>query len=440
MFFEITLILLLILANGFFSSAEIAVIAARRGHLKELSEKGNPKAKLIQQLQGKPESFLATVQIGVTFLGSSAAAVGGATAVGSIKPLVEKVPPLQPFSELISVGMVVLAISYVSLVLGELVPKSLALKYPDQIALAIVKPIQLFGKLLRPIVRILTGSTRLFLGSESGMVFSRSFVSEEEIKFLLKEGREKGVFDATEQELIHSIFEFNDIFVKEVMVARPNMHAIQINTDSKALLKYVTENNFSRYPVYHKNINDIVGILYFKDLLPVLTEMKKVVLKDLLHPTYFVPETMKVSHLLKEMQRRRIQLAIVINEYGSVEGLVTMEDLIEEIVGEIEDEYDAEERPVERLKDGSWVVEASLNVRDLRSDYDLPVPESADYETLGGFVLAQLQGIPKGGEIIRYDDHKFTIVDMEGRRIAKVKIEKKPALKRLSQKAERLSF
>jgi len=172
----------------------------------------------------------------------------------------------------------------------------------------------------------------------------------------------------------------------------------------------------------------------------VLTEQREIILTDLLHPAYFVPETMKVSHLLKEMQRRRIQLAVVINEYGSVEGLVTMEDLIEEIVGEIEDEYDAEERPVERLKDGSWVVDASLNVRDLRSDYGLLVPESADYETLGGFVLAQLQGIPKGGEIIRYGDDKFTIVDMEGRRIAKVKIEKskfekKPSLTKVPQKA-----
>jgi len=435
MFFELGLILLLILANGFFSSAEIAVIAARRSHMKMLSEKGSRRAKLIQQLQGQPESFLATVQIGVTLLGSAAAATGGALALESIKPLLDRFEALRPFSELLSVGLVVLALSYVSLVLGELVPKSLALKYPDQIALAIVRPVQLFGQVLRPVVRLLTGSSRLFVGSDSGMVFSRSFVSEEEIKFLLKEGREKGVFDATEQELIHSIFEFNDISVREVMVARPNLHAIQLNIDPKALLKKVTENNFSRYPVYGKNINDILGILYFKDLLPVLTDMKKIVLKDLLHPAYFVPETMKVSHLLKELQRRRLQLAVVINEYGSVEGLVTMEDLIEEIVGEIEDEYDAEERPVERLKDGSWVVDASLSVRDLRSDYGLPVPESADYETLGGFVLAQLQGIPKGGEIIRHADYTFTIVDMEGRRIAKVKIEKKPVLKQAVREA-----
>lgn len=422
---EITLIFLLILANGFFSSAEIAVISARKSNLKRLAEKGDNRAKFVQKLQNSPESFLATVQIGVTLLGSAAAAIGGITAIGSIKPILDRIPILRPFSEIGSVALVILTISYFSLVIGELIPKSLALKYPDQIALAIVKPVKLIEKMLYPIVRFLTASTRFFVGSDSGKIFSRSFVSEEEIKFLIKEGREKGVFDATEQELIHSVFEFTDISVKEVMIARPNIRALQYDTPTQKILDYVTENKLSRYPVYRDDINSIVGILYFKDLLSVVSQKKEWVLKDLLHPTYFVPETMKVSHLLKELQRRRIQIAIVINEYGSVEGLVTMEDLIEEIVGEIKDEYDVEERPVERLKDGSWVIDASLSVRDLRSDYGLPIPESPDYETLGGFMLAQLQGMPKGGEIIRYEDYKLTIVDMEGRRIAKLKVEKK---------------
>lgn len=183
------------------------------------------------------------------------------------------------------------------------------------------------------------------------------------------------------------------------MVPRPKIHAVQIDTPFQEILKYVTENKFSRYPVYRTNINDITGILYFKDLMSALIQEKAVHLKDLLHPAYFVPETMQVSHLLKELQRRRIQMAIVINEYGSVEGLVTMEDLVEEIVGEIQDEYDVEDRPVERLKDGSWVIDASLSVRDLNTDYGLPIPESANYETLGGFALSQLQNMPKGEKL-----------------------------------------
>lgn len=431
---EIGLIFLLILINAFFASAEIAVIAARKSNIKNLAEKGNRNAGIVHQFQSNPEPFLATVQIGVTLVGAAAAAVGGATAVESLKPFLEKVPLLAPFSEFISVSVAVLVISYFSLVIGELVPKALAIKHPEPIAMAMSRPLELFSRLFRPFVNMLSLSTNLFLKPLGEKVVPGSFISEEEIKLLLKEGREKGVFNQTEQELIHSVFEFNDISVKEVMVPRPKIHAIQIDMPSQELLKYVTENKFSRYPVYKTNFNDIVGILYFKDLLGILTLDKPVILKDLLHPAYFIPETMQVSHLLKELQRRRIQMAIVINEYGSVEGLVTMEDLVEEIVGEIQDEYDIEDRPVERLKDGSWVIDASLNVRDLRNDYGLPIPESGEYETLGGFVLAQLQDMPKGGEIIQYGDHKFTIVDMDGRRIAKLKVEKKPAMDKISHK------
>ncbi|MDC4204520.1 MAG: hemolysin family protein [Candidatus Manganitrophus sp.] len=423
---ELTLIIILILINAFFSAAEIAVITARKSNIKSLSEKGNTRAGILYHLQSEPERFLATVQIGVTLVGSAAAAVGGVVAVESIRPFFEKIPLLNRFSEAASIAVVVLVISYLTLILGELVPKSLSLKYPEQIALAFAKPLDLMARVLGPFVRVLTTSVRFVLKPIGGKVIPGTFISEEEIKYLLKEGREKGVFNQTEQELIHSVFEFNDISVKEVMVPRPKIHAVQIDTPFQEILKYVTENKFSRYPVYRTNINDITGILYFKDLMSALIQEKAVHLKDLLHPAYFVPETMQVSHLLKELQRRRIQMAIVINEYGSVEGLVTMEDLVEEIVGEIQDEYDVEDRPVERLKDGSWVIDASLSVRDLNTDYGLPIPESANYETLGGFALSQLQNMPKGGEIIRYGDYKFTIVDMDGRRIAKLKVEKKP--------------
>ncbi len=433
MLFELAIIFVLILLNGFFSAAEIAVIAARKSNIKNLSDKGDRNAGLLCQIQNDPEPFLATVQIGVTLAGSAAAAVGGATAIETIKPLLAQIPLLQPASEFISVSLVVVFISYFSLVFGELIPKSLALKYPDQIALAVAKPFTLVARGLRPLVHVLTAPIRFSLTPIVGKVIPGSFISEDEIKFLLKEGKEKGVFDQTEQELIHSVFEFNDICVKEVMLPRPKIHAIQIDTPSRELLKYVTENMFSRYPVYKTNMNDIAGILYFKDLVGVLVQQKEVVLKGILHPAYFVPEMMQVSRLLKELQRRRIQMAIVINEYGSVEGLVTMEDLVEEIIGEIQDEYDIEDRPVERLKDGSLAVDASLSVRDLNNEYGLPIPEAADYETLGGFVLAQLQDMPKGGEIIQFGDYKFTIVDMDGRRISKLKVEKKPALDKVQK-------
>jgi putative hemolysin len=426
--FQIVFVGLLILINGFFAAAEISVIAARKSNIRQLSEKGSKRAQIVSQLQGDMERFLATVQIGMALVGSAASAVGGVAAIELIKPWIEKFesPAIQRASEVISVGLVVVLISYLTLIFGELVPKSLALRYPERIALFVSGPLELVSKVSSPFIHVLTATSRLLLRPFGPNVREGTFISEDEIKLMLKEGREKGVFDQTEQELIHSVFEFNDISVKEVMVSRPKIHALQIDTPSSEVLRYVTENKFSRYPVFKTTINDICGILVFKDMLGALARQEEIHLKDLLHPVYFVPETMKVSYLLKELQRRRLQMAIVVNEYGSVEGLVTMEDLVEEIVGEIRDEYDIEERPVERLKDGSLVIDASLSVRDLRNDFGLPIPDSSEYETLGGFVLSQLQNMPRGGEIIRYGDYKFTIVDMDGRRIAKLKVERKP--------------
>jgi putative hemolysin len=424
---EVILIGLLILANGFFACSEFAIIAVRRSRIKELIEQGDRRARWVHQLQEDSERFIATIQIGVTVISALAAAIGGVAAIENLKPLLERIPSLalQKASEAIAVGLVVVVISYLSLVIGELVPKSLALRYPERIALRVARPILLLSRFSAGLIRSLTASSQ-FVMKPFGATFSRerALATEEEIKIMIREGRELGIFDQTEQDLIHSVFEFTDTFVKEVMVPGHKMQAIQIDTPLEEVLRYIAEHKFSRYPVYQKGTNEIAGILYYKDLTGPLSRREPIVIKDLLHPPYFVPETMKVSHLLKELQRRWIQMAIVIDEYGGVQGLVTIEDLIEEIVGEIRDEADRIERPVERLGDGSWVVDASLTVRDLKDDYGLPIPESPEYETLGGFVLAQLQDMPRGGEIIQYSGYKFTVVDLAERRIAKVKVEK----------------
>lgn len=418
-------IIVLVVANGFFAAAEIAILTVRKSRILQLIESGKHRAREVERLQSDPDRFLATIQIGITVISALAGAVGGVTAIESLKPYLEQIPypMLRDASEGIALTIAVVLISYLSLVLGELVPKSLALRYPEQIALTVAWPVEVLARLSAVVIKILTWSSGLLL-RPFGAMPTNAFVSEEEIKSLLLEGRQKGVFDPTEQELIHSVFEFTDISVKEVMVPSPKIHAIKLDTPIEAVLADITENKFSRYPVYREEINDICGIVYSKDFLDAMVRRAAIDLKSLMHPAYFVPESMKVSHLLKEMQRRHTQMAIVVNEYGSVEGLVTMEDLIEEIVGEIRDEYDLEERPVERLKDGSLVVDASLSVRDLKEEYGLPIPESPMYETLGGFVMAQLQNIPRSGAITHFNQHKFTIVDMEGRRIMKVKIEK----------------
>ncbi len=427
MWLELIAIAGLILLNGFFACAELAIVNTRRSRIKQLIEEGNAHASLVQGFQEDSERFLATIQIGVTVAGASAAAISGAAAIETLKPLIEAVPVpfIQALAEPIAVGGVILIISYLSLILGELVPKNLALRNPERLALLVARPLEWFSRVAAWGIRPLSFSSRAFLRllGKAGQE-EKVFVSAEEINLLVTEGREKGVFDKTEQELIRSVFEFTDTSVKEVMVPRPKMCAIEINTPTPDLLRYIDENKFSRYPVYRSGLNDLFGILYQKDLLSQVASGKSFRLTDLLHPVYYVPETMKVSLLLKEMQRRRIHMAIVVNEYGSVEGLVTLEDLIEEIVGEIQDEYDVEEKPVERLKDGAFIIDASMTVRDLVEQYGLPIPVAPDYETLSGFIIHQIQGLPRGGEVIHHGGYKFTVVDLGDRRVAKVKVER----------------
>jgi len=427
MWLELIIVAGLILLNGFFACAELAIVNTRRSRIKQLVEEGNNQARLVQGFQEDSERFLATIQIGVTVAGASAAAIGGATAIEEIKPVLEAIPVpfLQTLAEPIAVGGVVLIISYLSLILGELVLKILALRNPERLSLLVVRPLEWFSRIAAWGIKPLTLSSRAvlrLLGSAAQK--EKVFISAEEITLLVTEGHEKGVFNKTEQELIRSVFEFTDTSVKEVMVPRPKMCAIEVDTPLPEVLRYIDENKFSRYPVYKKGMNDLVGILYQKDLLSRVAAGKPFGLTELLHPVYYVPESMKVSVLLKEMQRRRIHMASVVNEHGSVEGLVTLEDLIEEIVGEIQDEYDTEEKPVERLKDGAFIVDASMPVRDLVAEYGLSIPLSPDYETLGGFITHQIQGLPRGGEVISYGGYKFTVVDLGDRRVAKVKVER----------------
>jgi len=427
MWLELIAIGVLILLNGFFACAELAIVKTRRSRIKQLMEEGNAPAKLVHGFQEDSERFLATIQIGVTVAGAAAAALSGATAIESLKPrlLVLPFPFMETLAEPIAVGTVVLVISYFSLILGELVPKMLALKNPERLALFMARPLEWFSRVAAWGIKPLALSSRSVLrllgkSAPDGKVF----ITEEEINLLMKEGQETGVFDKTEQELIRSVFEFTDTSVKEVMVPRPKMCAIEIDTPSPEFLRYIDENKFSRYPVYRKERNDLLGILYQKDLLSQVASGKTFRLTDLLHPVYYVPEAMKVSVLLKEMQRRRIHMAIVVNEHGSVEGLVTLEDLIEEIVGEIQDEYDMEEKPVERLKDGAFIIDASMPVKALVAEYALPIPISPEYETLSGFITYQIQGLPRGGEVFYHGDYKFTVVDLGDRRVAKVKVER----------------
>src|SRR5919108_390011 len=360
---EPALIFALILANGFFAAAEIAIIATRKSRIEALLEKGIKSAAAVARLKNDPDRFLATVQIGVTVVSSLASAIGGAAAIGYLKPKIESLPlPLIPqWGEAIAIIAIVLPISYFSLVLGELVPKSLALRFPERIACLVARPIDSLSRISAFLVRALTISSNAVLW----------------------------LFGSRETEGASFI-----------------------------------ASGFSRIPVYEGELDRVIGILYNKDIFKALQEKSEFRIRDYLHPAFFVPSSLPISELLKQLQRRRLAIALVVNEFGEVEGLATLEDLLEEIVGEIRDEYDREERgPVERLADGSMVIQGSALLKDLKSDFNLPFEESPDYHTLAGFVLAKLQRIPRAGERVEHNGYRLTIVDMEGRRIIKIKLE-----------------
>jgi putative hemolysin len=369
------------------------------------------------------------VQIGVTVCGTLAGVLGGVLASRYIEPalsgaaLSRVVPPA-----LVASALVGLSIVYVELVLGELVPKALALRYSEQVSLLVSGPFRLMERWSRWLVDSLAASTRLVLRAfgirDAG---ARTFVSEEEIKHLVKEGRQQGVLDQTEMEIIHSVFEFTDTPVRRVMVPRPKIFALDADTPPTEVGALIVEGGFSRIPAYEGSLDNLVGVVYVKDALRLLEKRQPVVIRKILHPVHLVPETKKVGELLKELQKRRSHIAMVVDEHGSVSGLVTLEDLIEQIVGEIQDEYDWEERPVERMRDGSMVVEGTVSAAELRENYDIPLPESGEFETVAGFMLERLGSVPKGGEVVAAGDWRFTVVDVERHRISKVKIEKLPA-------------
>jgi putative hemolysin len=420
-------ILLLLLGNGFFSGSEIAIIAARRSRIEALIAEGRRGALRVKGLQDNLDQFLATVQIGVTVMGTLAGVLGGVLASHYIEPVLRPlgISSVLPPAALAGAG-VGLAIIYVELVLGELVPKALALRYTETIAVIVSLPFVHLVRASRLAVRILAGSTRLVLrlfGIRDARRL-RTFVSEEEIKHLVSEGRQQGVLDQTEVDLIHSVFEFTDTPVRKVMVPRPNIFALDVNTAPGEVGGLIVESGFSRIPVFEESLDNVVGLVYVKDALGLLEKRQPVVLRKILHPVHFVPESKKVGDLLKELQKRRTHLAMVIDEHGSVTGLVTLEDLLEQIVGEIHDEYDWEERPVERLRDGSLVVEGTVAAGELRERYGVPLPESTEFESVAGFMLDRLGTVPKGGEVVSVGDWRLTVVDVERHRISKVKVER----------------
>lgn len=422
--FEILIILFLILLNGFFSASEISLISLRKSRVRHLVKSGDKKARKIQRLQEEPERFLATVQIGVTLVGTLAATFGGVVAIQRIKPFLVTVPVefISRTAEPIAVIAVVGVVAYLTLVLGELVPKSLAIRYSEKIAFITSTPIDILSRLFHWILRILTVSNHFVLGLFTSADHQESaLISEDEIKYLIREGRKTGVFELSEEDLIHSVFRFTDTVVKEVMVPRTEIVAVESGSDIDTILRTMNEKGFSRLPVYAETIDNVIGVVYLKDILSLYVENRTFKLEQVLRKPYFVPPNKNVSVLLKEMREKRIHLALVGDEYGGTDGLVTMEDLIEEIIGDIRDEQEKVLREIDEITANRYLVDGRTNIETVNERIKVDLPED-EFETIGGFVLGLFGRLPAEGDHVRYENILFTVLRLRKNRISRIRI------------------
>jgi putative hemolysin len=421
--------LFMILLVGFFSAAEVAVLSTRKSRMQELAEGGNRQAAIVFSFQQDPERFLATIHVGVIFTLIVASGLGGTIGVQQLTPALmqSEVPWVREGSSWIALGIMAVTLGSFVVVFGELVPKSLALRSAERVALRLAAPMRVFRTLFRYPAQLLAFASNVALRPfKDSTSFAESRISEEEFKLMLDEGTKAGVIDKTEQRLIKSIFEFTETTAKEVMVPRTDVVALDVNMSREKLIRTVVEEGYSRMPVYRDSIDHIIGIVYTKDLLSLLEYGNAIILHDILRKPYTIPDSMKISTLMQELQQRKIHMAVVADEFGGTEGIITMEDILEEIVGEIHDEYDDELRDIEQAADGSYLINAHVNISDFNERFQSALPESEAYETLGGFICKQAGRIPDVNEHLVFGRWHFTIIRKSQRRIRLVKVKAQP--------------
>lgn len=424
---EILLVAVAIIANGVFSGSEIALVTARVARLAQLRQAGVRGAAAALALKESPQSFLATIQIAITLVGALASAVGGAAAVERLTPALAALPlpGAATWAEPVALGLVVLIITYFSLVIGELTPKAIALRDPERLSCFVAPLISRLSRGSGWVVAVLITSTNALLRLLGlGGVQEPTFISEDEVKYLVREGTAKGVFHKIEEELVHSVFEFTDTTAREIMVPRMNIVGLDIQTPPDQIPARAAELGHSRIPIYRDSIENVVGVVAIRDLFRVVARGEEVILTKLLHPPQFIPEIARISAVLREFQRSRQYLAFVVDEYGAVVGLVTLEDVLEEIVGEIREEGEATPSFITRLPDGAFEVDGITPIRELRDRLKIPVPDSPDYTTAAGFVTHLLGAIPQPGTSVSYGGHRWTVVEVDGPRVKRLRVER----------------
>lgn len=431
--FKILLLFVLILINAFFAMSEIAIISLNDTKMERMAEEGHKKAKMILKLTSNSTRFLSTIQIGVTLAGFLSSASASTAFAEILTNAITGALPGVPESLVSGVSVVVITLitSYFSLVLGELAPKKIGMQASEKVAFAVVKPLLVISKITSPFVKFLSLSTngvvRLF-GFDPNA--DEETVTEEEIRMMVDVGGEKGVIEDAQKEMINNIFEFDDTDAGDIMTHRTDVVAADINDITlEEFVALAIEHGRSRIPLYDEDIDNIIGIVYVKDLLKYVgKEVKaKGTLKNIMREAYFIPETKSCGELFKEMSAKKIQMAVVVDEYGGTAGIVTLEDIVEAIMGNIQDEYDQEDDEISKIDDNTFTVDGTIDIEEIDELIGKELPDGG-YETLAGFIMDELQCIPKDGEMneVIFENVKFTVLSVEDRRIEKIKVEITP--------------
>ena len=427
---SIPLIILLVLVflHAFFAAAEVAIVSIRKSRLNQLIDEGHGAARLVSDTAEDATKLLTTTQLVTKLLGFLAIALTASTYGNPLATWLAglNISWLSSFSHPIAIGMITLGLVFIVLLLGELIPRELAAKHPEPFAFWAVYPMRAAAVVAVPVARLVVAINHLFAGDGDETPHGLPFVIEEEIKTLVDAGEEGGFIEEEEKEMIYSIFEFGDTLAREVMVPRIDMVAIEAKTSIMDALDVVIQAGHSRIPVFDETIDNIVGILYAKDLLQYWrTDTATLKLRDILRDVYYIPETKKVDELLQELQQRKVHIAVVVDEYGGTAGLVTIEDILEEIVGEIQDEYDIEEAFMEVISEDEIIFNARMDLDDVNHIMGLELPTDIS-DTLGGLVYTNLGRVPVVGDKIRIKNVEITVLSVMRRQIKKVKVVRLP--------------
>lgn len=428
---EVIILLLLIIANGVFSMSEAAVISSRKTRLQQRADEDDAGAKAALAIAEEPARFLSTVQIGITLIGILSGAFGGsAVAEDVVEPLIQQIPALEPYSEGISVALVVIVVTYLSLVIGELVPKQLALNNAESIAALVARPMNMLTRITSPIVALLTTSTNLLLRLLQVQESEEPPVTQEEVEIMFEQGAVAGVFAAAQQDIVTNLLRLGDQRVRAVMTPRTDMTWLDLDDSEETHRLKITSSGYNYYPVFQKDMQHFVGVVSVKDLWAQQTAGKPLDLRAIVTEPLMIPSSTPALKALAAFRESGKPVALLLDEQGDIEGLVTQVDLLEALVGDIAEGTESPADSVKQREDGSWLLDGLLSINEVEDVLDadvFPEEEHSDYDTLGGFVMMRVGRVPSTGDRFDWLEHTFEVVDMDGRRVDKVLVKRQPA-------------